>query len=80
MSKKTTRRAALGAFVLSSPTARSRSRVPLSAAPASTSLRCARKWAIRPRGGSLRNFRARLQRLWPVSGAPALQSRCGSTP
>ena len=64
----------------SSSTARWRSRAPLSAASASTSLRCAPRWAIRPRGGSLRNFRARSHRLWPASGAPALRSRCGSTP
>ena len=41
------------------------------ASAASTSLRCARRWAIRPRGGRLlRNFRARSQRLWRASGAP----------
>ena len=83
MSKKITRRAALGAFVLTFT-------IVLNGAPAQpraafggvrvdvASLRA--EVAIRPRGGSLRNFRARSQRVGPASGALALRSRYTSTP
>jgi hypothetical protein len=83
MSKKITRRAALGTFVLTST-------IVLNGAPAQPR---AVFGGVRVDVASLRaevgdptarwvaeELPARSRRLWRASGAPALRSRCGSTP